>query len=74
LHGFKGVAEALGDVCPMCGKADIQMLGGHAVRAHAEDGMKTATQLFIWARDNGDPFGIYEQRRKLGTNVQEVAA
>ncbi|GAB3952593.1 hypothetical protein GCM10029976_091110 [Kribbella albertanoniae] len=73
LHGFDSSLDALGTVCPVCGQEDVEIMGGHAVRTHAAIAT-TATALFLWARDNDDPHGIYAQRRALGRNVQEIAA
>ncbi|MEV8373028.1 hypothetical protein AB0P21_09840 [Kribbella sp. NPDC056861] len=72
LHGFDSSADAFGRVCPVCAQTDIEMMGGHASRSHA-DIASTASELFVWARENGDPYGIYAERLAQGTNVQLAA-
>jgi hypothetical protein len=67
-HGFKDQTDAWGRTCPVCGKEGIDMLGTHAGRKHADIGTHTS-DLFVWARDNGDPFGVYAERLKAGDNV-----
>lgn len=68
-HGFKNLKEAVGTRCPVCGVDGFEILSGHAVRAHEA---KSVTDLFLWARDNGDPFGVYAERRAAGQNIVEA--
>ena len=71
-HGFAGTKEALGHVCPACGADDFEMVSVHIHRNHPE--FASTTEAFIWARDNGDPFGVYKERRAAGQNVVEALA
>lgn len=57
-HGFNGLSEAFGGPCPVCGEGPYDTLGGHLVRSHP-DLPTHPTAPFEWARDNGDPHGIY---------------
>lgn len=72
LHGFQSASDALGHVCPVCAQADIAVMGGHASRSHS-DIASTASELFLWARENGDPHGVYIERLAQGENVQRAA-
>jgi len=56
IHGFSGVREALGDQCPACG-VQQKGLSVHITRGHDE--FATVMDAFFWARDNGDPYGVW---------------
>lgn len=71
LHGL-GRPDAFGRMCPVCPQIDIEVMGGHASRSHG-DIASTASELFVWARENGDPHGIYADRLARGINVQVAA-
>lgn len=71
VHGFESQADAWGEKCPVCGEVpNAQNLGYHAVKQHPEHSFTNASDLFIWARDNGDPHGIYAERVAAGKNVR----
>lgn len=55
-HGLTAT-ELYGTVCPVCGEEPPQ-LGVHG-RTH---GLRGASALMAWARDNGDPHGLYAAR------------
>lgn len=55
-HGFAGVREALGKMCPACGE-EFPGLSVHITRGHDEFAM--VTDAFFWARDNSDPYGVW---------------
>lgn len=58
-HGYDGISEAFGGRCPVCGEGDYSQMLSHASKQHPEMGFKSASDPFIWARDNGDPYGVY---------------
>lgn len=60
-HGFNGMKEAFGGVCPVCGEGQYELMGAHTKKAHAELGFATIPEAFLWARDNGDPHGVYAE-------------
>jgi len=70
-HGFANIVDALGTRCPVCGVDGFQMLSSHVGRAHD---YKSVTAAFMWARDNGDPHGVYAERRAAGQNIVEALA
>jgi hypothetical protein len=72
-HGFTGIKDALGHQCPVCGQDGFDMVSVHITRHHAEFAT-SATAAFIWARDNGDPYGVYAARRAAGQNIVEALA
>lgn len=59
-HGFTGLTEAFSGPCPVCGEGPYDLLGSHVSRAHPDLPTHT-TAPFEWARDNGDPFGVYAE-------------
>lgn len=59
VHGYAGLTEAFGGLCPVCGEGPFQQMMSHMNKAHAEMGFKVLSQPFTWARDNGDPHGVY---------------
>jgi hypothetical protein len=63
-HGFVNQADAFGKVCPACPKADVEVMGSH-LRQHS-DIAATVPELFLWARDNNDPYGVYANRLAAG--------
>lgn len=69
-HGFANQKDAWGRQCPVCGKNGIDMMGGHAIKSHADIDAKVASDLFVWARENGDPWGVYAARLEAGENVE----
>lgn len=58
-HGYDGITEAFGGLCPVCGEGDYTQMLSHTNKAHPELDFKSASDPFIWARDNGDPYGVY---------------
>lgn len=56
VHNIAGVKEALGRKCPACGE-EFDGLSVHITRGHEEFAM--VTDAFFWARDNGDPYGVW---------------
>jgi len=69
-HGFGGTKDALGSQCPVCGADGFDMVSVHISRIHPE--FPSTTAAFIWARDNGDPYGVYAARRAAGQNIVEA--
>jgi hypothetical protein len=69
-HGFKGIKDAVGVTCPVCGQGPYETLSNHVSRAHDE--FLSITEAFHWAKDNGDPFGVYRARHAAGQNVVEA--
>lgn len=59
IHGYDGVKEAYGRLCPLCGES-YDILQAHLRKSHEEFGFGHLSQAFLWAKDNGDPFGAYE--------------
>lgn len=59
VHGFEGFHEAFGGPCPVCGEGPYTQMLAHVSKSHPEMGFTSAVQPFMWARDNGDPHGIY---------------
>lgn len=58
-HGYDGLREAFGGVCPICGKGQYEQMMSHVNKSHPEFGFVAIAEPFIWARDNGDPHGVY---------------
>jgi hypothetical protein len=58
-HGFASAQEAFGTVCPICGQEEVLMMMGHVSKHHSEHGFAHTSQAVAWARDHGDPFGVY---------------
>lgn len=58
-HGFANLTEAFGGPCPICGEGPYELMSAHVKRKHSEFGFEAVAQPFIWARDNGDPHGVY---------------
>ena len=67
-HGFDGMVDGLGDQCPVCGTAGFKILSIHTGKEHD---MPVVTDAFLWARDHGDPYGVYAARRDAGRDVVE---
>lgn len=59
VHGFDGLREAFGGICPVCGEGPYEMMGAHVQRSHKDMGFESASAPYTWARDNGDPHGVY---------------
>lgn len=68
VHGFADSTDAYGGQCPACGKTGFQMMGMHAARIHPET--PSASQLFSFAEEHGDPYGVVAARLAAGQNVQ----
>lgn len=58
-HGFDGLGEAFGGPCPVCGEGPYLQILNHCNRAHKDMGFIAVAQPYLWARDNGDPHGVY---------------
>ena len=73
-HGFTGIKEAFGAVCPICGGGQYDALMGHLKKSHEEMGFETIPQAMLWAKDNGDEFGVYEEtvNRKGSLDLSEA--
>lgn len=63
-HGFDGLKEAFGGLCPVCGEGPYELMLSHAQKTHPELGFVGVSQPFMWARDNGDPHGVYAAKRE----------
>lgn len=61
-HGFHGFVEAFGGLCPLCGEGPYDLMLAHVQKTHPEFGFIVVSQPFLWARDNGDPYGQYAER------------
>ncbi|MFF1820361.1 hypothetical protein ACFVWG_23855 [Kribbella sp. NPDC058245] len=68
-HGFNSLRDALGTTCPACGQGPYPVLSVHVLKDH--DHFASVTDGFMWARDNGDPHGVYRERRAAGQNIVE---
>lgn len=60
-HGFTGIKEAFGGICPICGGGQFDALMSHIKKVHDDMGFETIPQAMLWARDNSDPYGVYEE-------------
>lgn len=69
-HGFSGIKEAVGHQCPVCGTDGFDTLSVHISRTHDE--FDSITDAFHWAKDNGDPYGVWAKQRDAGQNVVEA--
>jgi hypothetical protein len=60
-HGTSDRAgDVWGKVCPVCGhESEGRSSGTHIGQAHRDYGFPSVSQAFMWARDNGDPHGVY---------------
>jgi hypothetical protein len=58
-HGFASAVEAFGTTCPICGEEDLQMMMAHINHHHPELGFGHTSQAVEWAKDHGDPYGVY---------------
>lgn len=58
LHGFRGLREAYGIVCPVC-QVEHKVLGIHAVKEHE---LHSVSELFEKARELRDPHGVVAER------------
>lgn len=68
-HGLGGVKEALGKMCPACGE-EFDGLSVHITRGHDEFPM--VTDAFFWARDNGDPYGVWAKVSAAGKRLDSA--
>lgn len=59
VHGFAKAVEAFGTVCPICGQNNLRMMMSHIKRKHAEYGFTHTSQAVHWAKEHGDPWGVY---------------
>jgi len=64
-HGFAGIKEAFEGMCPVCGQGHFDIMSAHVLRSHPEMGFTSVTGPFTWARDNGDPHGVYAAKMEL---------
>jgi hypothetical protein len=73
-HGFDGTKEAFGGPCPICGEGPYELMLSHTQKTHPEFGFTGVAQPFMWARDNGDPYGVHaaklEQKGSLDPNEE----
>lgn len=69
VHGFSGIKEALGNQCPACGEK-LAGLSVHITRGHDEFAM--VTDAFFWARDNGDPYGVWAKVTAPGRGTKKA--
>lgn len=58
-HGFASAIEAFGTTCAICGDSDVRMMMAHMNNHHAEYGFTHTAQAIDWAKNNGDPHGVY---------------
>lgn len=60
-HGTpKAAGELIGTVCPVCGyDTNSGSPGVHIAQGHKDYGFPSVLSSLLWARDNGDPFGVY---------------
>lgn len=72
-HGFAGLGEAFGGTCPICGDGEFEMMGAHVKRAHSDMGFTAIAEPFIWARDNGDPHGVYAAKLEQVGSLAEAS-
>jgi hypothetical protein len=63
-HGFAGFVEAFGGTCPVCGDGEFEAMMAHIKRSHADMNFVAIAEPFIWARDHGDPHGVYAYKRQ----------
>jgi len=70
-HGFEGLKDALGGQCPKCGEGGFETVSVHIQRTHARE-FDSISEAFLWARDNGDPHGVYARRRAAGVGIIET--
>ena len=59
IHGYATLREAFGATCPICGEDAGSVPLKHIRSAHSEMGFVHLSQAAIWARDHGDPHGVY---------------
>ena len=59
VHGYASAIEAFGTTCPICGDLDLRMMMTHVKRFHSEFGFTHTVQAVLWAKDHGDPHGVY---------------
>jgi hypothetical protein len=74
VHGFDGLREAFGGKCPVCGEGPFELMLSHVKKSHPEYGFEYISQPFTWARDNGDPHGVYaEKMEQVGSLDKDQA-
>lgn len=72
LHKAHGLPDKLREVfagpCPICGKA-YELVGAHIHKSHADLGLANIAQGYAWAKENGDPHGVFAALAARATNV-----
>lgn len=59
IHGYGSAIDAFGTMCPICGDSGLRMMMAHVKKRHPDRGFTHTSQAVLWAKDNGDPFGVY---------------
>lgn len=72
-HGFTGLTEAFGGTCPVCGAGEFEMMMAHVNKSHKDMGFTAIAEPFIWARDNGDPHGVYAAKLEQVGSLAETS-
>lgn len=73
-HGIDGLSEAFSGRCPVCGDGPYSTMGSHIAKSHADMGFEASTDPFLWARDHGDPHGVYAEKLALEGSLDPEAA
>ena len=61
-HGTPEGAQALlGTVCPVCGFEGEKSASVHIALGHKPYGFASVLDAYAWARDNGDPHGVWAE-------------
>jgi hypothetical protein len=58
-HGYVNAVDAFGTFCAVCGQQNVLMMMAHVNKHHPEYGFTHTAQTIQWAKENGDPHGVY---------------